>query len=134
MKKLGEQDHKTGGLGEGSHLPDEAHLFFTNSIPKYLKLFCYSSEELYIYMYIMELFEFNLNIKRTFGGLFTHSFQVVGAGCNFFYTLDTYPRKPPVTNTTMMYPRSSVKVNISIPMKDRMYTIRVVCLKQRQNN
>jgi hypothetical protein len=46
---------------------------------------------------------------------------------------DTYPRIPPVKNTTMMYPRFSVNVNMSIPMKDRTYTIRVVCLKQRQS-
>lgn len=49
-------------------------------------------------------------------------------------TPDTYPRIPPVTNTTMMYPRSSVNVNTSIPMNDNTYTIRVVCLEQRQHH
>lgn len=70
----------------------------------------------------------------TSGGPFTHSFRTAGPRCHFFRTPDTYPRIPPVTNTTMMYRRSSVKVNTSIPMKDNTYTIRVVCLEQRQNH
>lgn len=35
-------------------------------------------------------------------------------------TSDTYPSTPPVTNTMIMYPRSNVKVKITIPIKDKI--------------
>ena len=35
-------------------------------------------------------------------------------------TCDAYPSNPPVTNTMIMCPRFSVKVNITIPTKDKM--------------
>lgn len=45
----------------------------------------------------------------------------------------TYPSTPPVKKTTSRWPRFSVKVNTSMPRKERMYTISVVILCGQKN-
>lgn len=44
-----------------------------------------------------------------------------------------YPRAPAVKKTTRRWPKFSVKVNTSIPRKDRMYTSSVVSLCEQRN-
>lgn len=40
----------------------------------------------------------------------------------------TYPKNPPVINTTQRWPRLRVKVNTSIPISVRRYMAKTVCL------